>query len=119
LLKSEKQRIIWDEIENLHPRKDEHAVPGVPIKSFVPENDTIRMFFQSITFKKSLFYSFYLVAILRSLGFLVDVFPLHDKEDIKLIQHDWFMSKGALFKSQDIRKRFRRMINSTLSFLFR
>jgi len=23
--------------------KDEHAVPGVPEKSFVPEDDTIRM----------------------------------------------------------------------------
>ncbi len=42
LLKAEKQRIIWEEIQNLHPMKTEHAVPGVPIKSFVPENDTIR-----------------------------------------------------------------------------
>ena len=41
LLKSEKQRIIWEEIQNLHPMKNEHAVPGVPTKSFEPENDTM------------------------------------------------------------------------------
>ncbi len=46
-----------------------------------------------------------LVGLLRDLDFVVSVFPLHDKEDIKLIEHDWFMSKDALFKSQDIRRR--------------
>ena len=37
------------------------------------------------------------------------IFPLHDKEDIKLIERDWFMSKDSLFKSQDIRKRMERI----------
>lgn len=41
LLKAEKQRIIWEEIQNLHPMKTEHAVPGVPTQSFQPENDTL------------------------------------------------------------------------------
>jgi len=38
------------------------------------------------------------------LKFIVNIFPLHDKEDIKLIERDWFMSKDSLFKSQDISK---------------
>ncbi len=46
-----------------------------------------------------------LVGLLRDLDFIVNVFPLHDKEDIKLIERDWFMSKDSLFKSQDIRKK--------------
>lgn len=45
------------------------------------------------------------VGILRDLDYIVHIFPLHDKEDIKLIERDWFMSKDSLFKSQDIRKR--------------
>ena len=44
------------------------------------------------------------VGLLRELDFLVSVFPLHDKEDIKLIERDWFMSRDSLFKSQDISK---------------
>jgi hypothetical protein len=54
----------------------------------------------------------FLVGVLRNLDFIVNVFPLHDKEEIKLIERDWFMSKGSLFKSQDIRK-------ATLQLLFR
>jgi hypothetical protein len=46
-----------------------------------------------------------LVGLLRDLDFIVSIFPLHDKEDIKLIERDWFMSKDSLFKSQDIRKK--------------
>jgi hypothetical protein len=45
-----------------------------------------------------------IVGLLRDLDFVISVFPLHDKEDIKLIERDWFMSKDSLFKSQDIRK---------------
>ena len=41
LLKSEKQRIIFEEIQNLRPMKSEHAVPGVPTKSLSSEHDTI------------------------------------------------------------------------------
>lgn len=48
---------------------------------------------------------FFVVSLLHDLDFIVGIFPLHDKEDIKLIEHDWFMSKDALFKSQDISKR--------------
>jgi hypothetical protein len=47
----------------------------------------------------------FLVNLLNDLDFIISIFPLHDKEDIKLIERDWFMSKDALFKSQDIRKR--------------
>ena len=43
LLKSEKQRILWEEIQNLRPMEQEHAVPGAPTKSITPNNDTIRM----------------------------------------------------------------------------
>lgn len=43
------------------------------------------------------------MAILSDLNFLVNFFPLHDKEDLKLIAHDWFKSKYSIFKSQDIR----------------
>ncbi|CAF1211313.1 unnamed protein product [Adineta ricciae] len=85
LLKSEKQRIIWEEIQILRPAKDENFVPGVPTKAITHENDTV-------------------LNLLDSLDFLVSAFPLHDKEDIKLIERDWFMSKDALFKSQDIHK---------------
>ena len=46
-----------------------------------------------------------LVSLLNDLNFIVSIFPLHDKEDLKLIERDWFMSKDSLFKSQDIRKR--------------
>jgi hypothetical protein len=42
LLTSEKQRIIWEELQNLRPMRTEHAVPGVPIHSISPEHDTIR-----------------------------------------------------------------------------
>jgi hypothetical protein len=41
LLTSEKQRIIWEEIQNLHPMKHERVVPGVATKSFTSENDTV------------------------------------------------------------------------------
>jgi hypothetical protein len=54
------------------------------------------MFFVSIIF---------LVGLLRNLNFMESVFPLHDKDDIKLIERDWFMSKDSLFKAQDIRKK--------------
>jgi hypothetical protein len=47
----------------------------------------------------------FLVGLLSNLDFVVSVFPLHDKEDIKLIERDWFMSKDSLFKSQDISKK--------------
>ena len=43
LLKSEKQRIIWEEIQSLRPMEHEHAIPGAPTKCITPENDTIRM----------------------------------------------------------------------------
>ncbi len=44
LFKSEKQRIIWEEIQNLRPTKNERSVPGVQTKSgTIAENDTIRM----------------------------------------------------------------------------
>jgi len=44
LFKSEKQRIIWEEIQNLRPTKNEHTVPGVQSKSAaIAEHDTIRL----------------------------------------------------------------------------
>jgi len=55
--------------------------------------------------KKKLKLFLLIVGLLRDLDFIVNVFPLHDKEDIKLIERDWFMSKDSLFKSQDIRKK--------------
>ncbi|CAF0803540.1 unnamed protein product [Rotaria sordida] len=85
LLKSEKQVIIWDEIQNVRPMQHEHTVPGVPTKSITPNNDTI-------------------LGLLRDLDFVISVFPLHDKEAIKLMEHDWFMSTHSFFKSQDIHK---------------
>ncbi|CAF1291293.1 unnamed protein product [Adineta steineri] len=85
LLKSEKQRIIWEEMQVIRPLEHEHFVPGFPTKAITPENDTI-------------------LGLLRDMDFIVSIFPLHDKEDIKLIEHDWFMSKDSLFKSQDIHK---------------
>ncbi|CAF1311319.1 unnamed protein product [Adineta steineri] len=85
LLKSEKQRIIWEEIQVIRPLEQEHFVPGFPTKAITPENDTI-------------------LGLLRDMDFIVSIFPLHEKEDIKLIEHDWFMSKDSLFKSQDIHK---------------
>lgn len=42
LLTSEKQRIIWEEMQNLHPMKSELTLPGVPKKQITPETDTIR-----------------------------------------------------------------------------
>jgi len=54
--------------------------------------------------KKKLKIFLLIVGLLRDLDFIISVFPLHDKEDIKLIERDWFMSKDSLFKSQDIRK---------------
>ena len=42
LLTSEKQRIIWEELQTLRPKKSDHAVPGVPTHSISAENDTIR-----------------------------------------------------------------------------
>ena len=108
-MKSEKQRIIWEEVQNLRPMEDEHAVPGVPTKTIEPNNDTIRMCSfidrQQISLMVFCLCSMlFSVGLLRSLRFLVSIFPLHDKEDIKLIERDWFMSKDSLFKSQDIRK---------------
>jgi len=41
LLKSEKQRIIWEEIQNVRPTEYEHYVPGVSHKTISPD-DTIR-----------------------------------------------------------------------------
>lgn len=102
LLTSEKQRIIWEELQNLRPKKNDHAVPGVPIHSISAENDTIRRLIERRTTKMMSFVS--IVGVLRSLDFLVNVFPLHDKEEIKLLERDWFGSKNSFFKSQDIRK---------------
>ncbi len=62
------------------------------------------------------YFLFNLVGILRSLDFFVNIFPLHDKEDIKLIERDWFMSKDSLFKSQDIRKRNKIRIIEKINF---
>lgn len=42
LLKSEKQRIIWEEIQTLRPMDGEHVLPGVPTKLISPKSDTIR-----------------------------------------------------------------------------
>ncbi|UJR16383.1 hypothetical protein I4U23_003286 [Adineta vaga] len=98
LLKSEKQRIVFEEIQNLRPMKNEHAVPGVPTKSFSPENDTM-------------------LAILNDLHFVVNFFPLHEKEDIKLLEHDWFKSKLSIFKSQDIHK-IRNYFGDNVAFYF-
>lgn len=42
LLKSEKQRIVWEEIQIVRPMEDEHAVPGARTKSITPNNDTVR-----------------------------------------------------------------------------
>lgn len=58
------------------------------------------------TAKFSYIYICLLVSILRKLDFLENIFPLHDAEDIKLIERDWFKSKNSFFKAQDIRKRF-------------
>ncbi len=45
LFKSEKQRIIWEEIQNLRPTKNEHTVPGLQTKlAAIAEHDTIRVF---------------------------------------------------------------------------
>ncbi|CAF1064866.1 unnamed protein product [Adineta steineri] len=85
LYKSEKQRIIYEEIQNLHPARHETTVPGIRKKTFVPENDTI-------------------LNILTDHDYLVNFFPLHDKEDIKLLEYDWFASRTSMFKSQDIHK---------------
>jgi hypothetical protein len=106
LLTSEKQRIIWEELQNLRPKKNDHAVPGVPIQAISSENDTIRRLIDDegeIDQRRSL--SFSIVGVLRSLDFLVNIFPLHDKEEIKLLERDWFRSKDSFFKSQDIRRR--------------
>ncbi|CAF1198507.1 unnamed protein product [Rotaria sordida] len=85
LLKSEKQRIIWEEIQNLHPMIHEHTVPGVPTKSFSSKNDTI-------------------LNILHSLDFIGNIFPLHDKEELKLLEHTWIKSVRSISKPQDINK---------------
>ena len=44
------------------------------------------------------------MAILHELEFIAGVFPLHDKEEIKRLEKDWFNFKGGLFKTQDLRK---------------
>ncbi|CAF3286759.1 unnamed protein product [Rotaria sp. Silwood2] len=85
LLKSEKQLVIWDEIQNVRPMQHEHTIPGVPTKSVTPTSDTI-------------------LGLLRNLDFVISVFPLHDKEDMKLIERDWFMATYSSFKPQDIHK---------------
>ncbi|CAF1634206.1 unnamed protein product [Adineta ricciae] len=98
LLKSEKQRIIFEEIQNLRPMKSEHVVPGVPTKSLSSEQDTI-------------------FTVLRDLNFIVNFFPLHDKEDIKLMEYDWFKSKTSIIKSQDIHK-IRNYFGDNVAFYF-
>ncbi|CAF3881681.1 unnamed protein product [Rotaria sp. Silwood2] len=98
LLKSEKQRIIWEEIQNLHSMIHEHTVPGVPTKSISPKNDTI-------------------LDILRDLDFIANIFPLHDKEEIKLIEHDWFKSMRSIFQPQDIHK-IRNYFGENVAFYF-
>jgi len=98
LFKSEKQRIIWDVLQNLSPKKNEHAVPGVPTKFFSPENDA-------------------LLDILRDLDFIQNFFPLHDKEELKLLERDWFKSFDAIFKPQDIHK-VRNYFGDNVAFYF-
>ncbi|CAF0837646.1 unnamed protein product [Rotaria sp. Silwood1] len=98
LLKSEKQRIIWEEIQNLHPMIHEHTVPGVPTKLISPKNDTI-------------------LDILHSLDFVANIFPLHDKEEIKLIEHDWFKSIRSIFQPRDIHK-IRNYFGENVAFYF-
>lgn len=56
-----------------------------------------------------------LVNLLRELGFIISIFPLHEKEDVKLIEREWFMSKESFFKSQDIRKSFLKNIRNKFS----
>ncbi|CAM4753214.1 unnamed protein product [Rotaria magnacalcarata] len=85
LLKSEKQLIVWEEIQNIRPMQHERTIPGVPTKLIESNHDTI-------------------LCLLHNLNYIISVFPLHDKEDMKLTERDWFMSKNSFLKSQDIHK---------------
>ncbi|CAF0826099.1 unnamed protein product [Didymodactylos carnosus] len=84
---STKQRIIWEELQNLRPEPHEHAVPGAPMKSIDQNDDTI-------------------LGLLKNLDYIVNVFPLHDKEELKRLEHTWYMTSNSWlqFKPLPIRQ---------------
>ncbi|XP_064410977.1 anoctamin-10 isoform X2 [Latimeria chalumnae] len=80
LTMAERQYIIKQELEHLRA-KDETMIPGHPQAKLYPGKSILRR--------------------LKSCGILVQIYPLHDKEQLKKLCHSWYYQKKLAWQPLD------------------